>query len=547
MIDVLFMPFIIVYRIVRFPFLIIKYFFLGIYYIIKSVVEFIIFLPKKLFNKSAVKPDKKENKKEKNIRKQQEEQEKKSKELKGLLVKSYSHTFSHFINKTKEKINERFNNLQVVKNYKNKRDINRRALLMDFNAADSVRNDKKIRYKYLAKNEEGRITRGTFDAFSKLDVHSFLLSEGFEVYKIKEDKLSKFIGLQSESTSSKMSTKDLVFFLTQLSTYLKAGVTLVESVKILSRQGKNASRKKLFESIIYELTMGESFSQALFKQGKVFPRLLINMIETSEMTGQLASTLDNMVEYYSSMEKNRKQLITAMMYPSIIFVMAIAVVTFIMIWVIPQFVTIYASANAEIPGITMAVINLSSFLKDNLLYIAIGITFGIIIFYVAFRYVKPFKTLIQWILMHIPVIKNVIIYNEVTVFTKTFGSLLNHNVLIMNSMDILSRLTNNQIYKMMIEDTVANVGRGELLSKAFKGHWAFPETAYQMIVTGERTGQLGPMMIKVSEYYQEQQKNLVTQVKNFIEPIMISFMAVAVGGILLSVVLPMFNLYSSLE
>lgn len=559
--DILFWPFIIIYRIICFPFNIIKYVCLGLVYIL--VLFFSLFKTKQKDNVVKTTKKKKDEKPKKIKKEKKSKKEKDSssidlaknrhkrialdeKNVKGMVAKSYTHSLFHGVKDTKKKVSEWFSNLQVVKSHKNKRDINRKTLLIDFNSDDAKRSDKKNHYSYVAKNPEGRVIRGNFDAFSKLDVHSFLLSEGYEVYKIKVDTMSTILGLESDSSGKKMTTKELVFFLTQLSTYLKAGVTLVEAVKVLGKQGKNVKKKKLFQSIVYELTMGESFSEALYKQGKVFPRLLTNMIKTAEMTGQLAETLDNMSEYYTAIEKNRKQVVTAMMYPTILFVMSIGVVTFIMLWVIPQFVDIYAQADAAIPAITRYVIDFSVFLEENIAYIVLGVLAFIIVFYVAYRYNKLFKTLVQWTVMHVPVIKNIIIYNEVTVFTKTFGSLLNHNVLIMESMEILSRLTNNQIYKMMIMDTVANVGRGDLLSKAFKNHWAFPETAYQMVVTGERTGQLGKMMLKVADYYQEEQKNLVTQIKSLIEPIMISFIAVVVGGILLSVVLPMFNLYSAL-
>ena len=455
-----------------------------------------------------------------------------------------------FFKDTPDKIKGRFNqwwgSLSFVKNSRNKRDINRKALLIDFNSEDAVRNEKKVRYKYVCKNEDGKVIRGTFDAFSKLDVHSFLLSEGNTVYSIKESKFSRFLGLDNTINMVHIKPKELSFFLTQLSTYLKAGIPLVDSVKILGKQTKGKAREKLFQSIVYELTMGENFSEALFKQGNVYPRLLVNMIRTAEMTGDLPETLDDMAEYYTAIEKNRKQIVSAMLYPSIIFVFAIAIVTFIMVFAIPKFVTIYDKADAQIPAITRFVIDFSRFLQTKGIFVAIGAVAVIILLSVMYKTIKPLRTMNQWILMHIPVVKEVIIYNELTMFTKTLGSLINHNVFITDSMEILSRITNNEIYKMLILDTVSNLARGESISNAFKGHWAFPETAYQMLVTGERTGQLGPMMNRVAEYYQEQQVIVVNQIKSFIEPIMICGLAVVVGGILLSVVLPMFNLYSSL-
>ncbi len=132
-------------------------------------------------------------------------------------------------------------------------------------------------------------------------------------------------------------------------------------------------------------------------------------------------------------------------------------------------------------------------------------------------------------------------------FTKTFASLLKHNVFITDSMEILNKITNNEIYKNMILDTISNLAKGEKISLAFNNQWAFPIPAYEMIVTGERTGQLPEMMSKVSSYYQEQHRNAVTRVKAFIEPALIIFLTIGVGFIILSIVIPMFNMYSEIQ
>ena len=153
----------------------------------------------------------------------------------------------------------------------------------------------------------------------------------------------------------------------------------------------------------------------------------------------------------------------------------------------------------------------------------------------------------QYIAMHIPVVKQVIIYNEVTMFSKTFASLLSHNVYITDSMEILNKVTNNEIYKMMILDTVANLARGERISKAFENQWAFPVPAYEMIVTGEKTGQLAEMMAKVSTYYQSLHKDTVTKIKALVEPLLIIFLTFCVGVILLAVIIPMFNMYQQVQ
>lgn len=447
-----------------------------------------------------------------------------------------------------QSIKNKYANSTFVKNKKNKKDINRQALLISFEGEDAKKSSEKVMYEYVGKNAEGKVVKGYFAAFSKVEVHSFLLSEGFEVYSIKTNKLIQMLHSDVSGNRSKIKNKDLIFFLTQLSTYIKAGIPLVESLKILSRQYKNKTYQRIFRAIIYDLTMGDNFSDALTKQGEAFPKLLINMVKASELTGELPEALDDMADYYSETEKTRKQMVTALMYPSIVFVISVGVITFIMLFVVPKFVEIYESMDsAMVPAFTRMVLNISDFLQDNIIWIALGIVIFIIIMKYLYDNVKVIRTMMQWFVMHMPVFGNVVIYNEVTMFTKTFASLLAHNVFITDSMEVLNKITNNEIYKMLILDTITNLAKGEKISLAFKDHWAFPIPAYEMIVTGEKTGQLAEMMAKVSNYYQDLHKNAVARIKTFVEPVLIIFLTVIVGFIVLSIVIPMFNMYQAVQ
>ncbi len=453
------------------------------------------------------------------------------------------------IEKFNKKVKEWWANTPFAKNSVKKNDINRQALLLDLTGDDAKKSSQKVMFKYVAKSPEGNIIKGYFPAYSKVEVHSFLLSEGNEVYSIETNKwIQQFHPADVNSKSNKIKTKDLIFFITQLSTYIKAGIPLVEALKILSRQYKNANYQRIFRSLIYELSMGASLSDAMDKQGVAFPKLLINMVKVSEMTGELPEALDDMAEYYTEIDRTRKQMITALTYPAIIFVVAIAAIVFIMVWVVPRFVTIYSSMEgAELPGITQFVLNASIFLQKKWLWLVLGISLFTLIFVYMYKNIKSFRTFIQYVMMHLPIIGQVVIYNEVTMFTKTFASLLAHNVFITDSMEILNKISNNEIYKSLILDTITNLAKGEKISLAFNNHWAFPVPAYEMIVTGEKTGQLPEMMDKVAKYYQELHANSVTRIKTFVEPIMILFLTVIVGGIILSIVIPMFNLYNLVQ
>ena len=424
----------------------------------------------------------------------------------------------------------------------------RRKLQLELQQPEASTPGKAKIYRYKIKNTDGKIEYGNFTALSKMDVNSFLLNEGVEVYKIENNQLIDFLYGDSSVVGSKWSTKDLIFWLTQLSTYIKAGITLNDAIKILINQyGKQKDKKVTMQAIAYELTMGNTFSQALEKQGSKFPPLLINMLKAAEATGDLESTLDDMANYYTEMETTRKQMISAMTYPTIVIIFAIVVVCFIILYVVPQFEEIYASNGVTVTGLTAVVLAISKFLKTDAWMLLLAVIVAIIIFALAYKKVKAFRREVQVILMHIPVIKDIMIYNEIAIFTKTFASLLKNNVYITQSVEILSKITNNEIYKEIMYNTINNIVVGDKISKAFKNHWAVPDVAYNMIVTGESTGELAEMMDRVSHYYQEQHSSMVNNIKSFIEPLTIIFLAVVVGGIIISILVPMFDMYNQVS
>ena len=563
-----------------FPLNIFKYFFLGIVSILIFIAKFIQYFvygfgfPLILINKFrkpaipdmeiSSKEQKMLEKEEAKFRKQllaQEAEEKKLREnMASITDKDEYIDDSVKLEKPslKAKLNNILNNIfsapslfsKKIKEAKGnsiKKDIDRQALLIDISALNEEKSTVKLMYQYIAKAPDGKTIKGYFEGYSKTEVLSYLISEGYEVYNIKTNKYIQLFHSSYSYSRTKMANKDLIFFLTQLSTYIKSGIPLVDSLKILSKQYKKVKYKELFKALIYELSTGESLSSAMSKQGNAFPKILINMIKASEMTGELPETLDDMSEYFTNIEKTRKQMITAMMYPTIIFVVAIGVITFILLWVIPRFVDIYASMDAKIPAFTQMILNLSEFLKNYIYYVFGGIIGFLLILIYLYKNVKSVRYGMQWLAMHIPVMSNVIIYNEVTIFTKTFASLLSHNVFITDSMEILNQVTDNEIYRSLIKDTIINLAKGEKLSKAFENNWAFPIPAYEMLVTGEKTGQLPEMMKKVSDYYQELHTNSVSRIKTLVEPVLIVFLTVVVGAIILAIVIPMFGVYGAIQ
>lgn len=404
----------------------------------------------------------------------------------------------------------------------------------------------KTVYEYVARNKEGKLEKNYYEAYSLVEVQSYLLSEGYDIYRIRTNKTINLFH-RTANSKQKMKTSDMVFFLTQLSTYLKAGITLTEAVDILSRQFKKVSYQKLFKGIVSNLRSGDNFSEALAKTEGVFPKLLVNMIKASELTGDLPETLDDMADYYNQMDKTKKQMSSALTYPTLVLVLAVAVIAFVLIYVIPKFTSIFEQMDsAQVPAITQFIITASDFVKANFYWIMLIIIVILLLIKYLYSNIIAARAFMQRMAMKVPVLKDVIIFNEVTTFTKTFSSLLKHGVYITDTMTILMQITNNEIYRKMISSCIKHLKKGENISVAFKGHWAFPIPAYEMIVTGERTGKLAEMLAKVSEYYQELHSNIVSKMKVIIEPVLIIMLTGIVGVIILAVIVPMFSIYSSI-
>lgn len=448
-------------------------------------------------------------------------------------------------NKAKEKSQK-----QVVnQNFVNQQSTNSSNQLEGVSLPNKVENEKKKiqhpikSFRYTIINGVGKKEKGIFDAESENDVRNFLLSLDYQVLEVKEkSKYDIEIG-----GNGPISAGDLSFSLTQLSTYLRAGIPLADSVKILAKQTSKAKLKKSFSELVYQLLKGENLSDAMAMQGKIFPKLLINMIKTAEMTGDLPSILDDMSEYYTSMDQTKKQMKSAMIYPVVVLIIAFGVLIFMLTYLVPQFSTMFADNGAKMPALTLFILDVSNFVKTKWWIILLVIVIFAIVFHQLYTKVQKFREGFQIILMHLPVIKNIIIYNEIANFTKTFASLLNHGVFITDSMEILGKITNNEVYKRIIKKCLENLAKGDTVSSAFKGEWAIPVVAYEMIVTGESTGQLGNMMDKVASHFQMLHKNVIDQMKSLIEPILICFLAVVVGIILISIIQPMFSIYSQVK
>ncbi len=451
-----------------------------------------------------------------------------------------------FTQKISDWFSEQYNNIPSVKKKREEYEASLVPIVMD-PKVDGVRSETKVTYRYIARNAKGKIITDYFPAFSRMDVYSYLTDEKMIVYDISTSKGVSFLHSNSNLFETKMSTKDLIFWLTQLSTYIKAGIPLTDSVRVLAQQDKRKKYKGLYESLIFELTTGQTFSEALARQGGAFPQLLINMVKSSEMTGSVEKTLDEMSEYYQEIEDTKRAIIGAIAYPSVVLVFAVGIVIFMLTYIVPKFVEVYASMDAEVNAITQLCLDISAFLRTKYLYLISGVLIVVVSYVLAYKKSRSFKAFMQRVFMHLPVVGKLIIAKEMSMFARTFASLQKNNVLLADSMDILAKITSNEVYKDLMMRTIANLIKGNKMSETFANHWAVPEIAYFMIVTGESTGELAEMLDRVADYYQKEERTTVGSIKTFIEPVMIISLAVVVGFILVAILIPMFDIYSTVQ
>ena len=342
----------------------------------------------------------------------------------------------YFLFGKKEKINEMF---EVKKTKNSKNDVFKKT------KTDYVEKQEKKHFRYKAKNSKGKIINGTFDAYNINQAKRYLSSDDLEIISIKErEKYDVDINIGSPISLSKLS-----FALTQLATYLKAGMPLVNAFRLLAKQENNKEKKKIYDMIVCDLLSGDNLSEAMEKQKNVFPRLLINMVKSSELTGDLSNVLEEMANYYESIDKTKKEIRSAMTYPSLVFIFSIIVVTFVLVWIVPQYQKMFVNYGADLPKITVIIINISNYIRSNMLNILIVIIVVLLIYLYLFKKVRSFKLFMQGLYLRFPVMRKVIMYSEVSMFARTFASLINHGVHITDSMDVLMDVSDNEVYQLM--------------------------------------------------------------------------------------------------
>ncbi|HKK54017.1 MAG TPA: type II secretion system F family protein [Patescibacteria group bacterium] len=398
-------------------------------------------------------------------------------------------------------------------------------------------------YKYKAKdNSKNKIIRNNIVAFNETEAIQKLAKKDWRVLKMQnisdnfEGKLLLYI--------NKIKQKDLVMFFRQFAVMIEANVTIVESLKTLVDQTKNISLQKLISELAYDVDSGYLLSDAMAKRPDVFSEFYINIIRSGETSGKLEEVLNYLAD---EVEKNYdmvSKIKNAMIYPIFIISALIGVGIFMMVFILPELISVIAESGGELPVSTRIVIAVSNFLQSYLwlvIILAVGAVFG-------FKYIAKTKkggAILDKMRISLPVFGNLFRLIYIVRFTRSLGTLLKGGVNISKSLEISGRVVKNQVYKRLINDTLKAVNDGSSIVSAFEKSSDMPVMVTQMMAIGEKAGKLDDVLDRITEFYNKEINSTLDNLTTILEPLIMVILAVGVGIMVAAVILPMYNLASS--
>lgn len=406
-------------------------------------------------------------------------------------------------------------------------------------------------YSYVAQTSAGKRVVKKMKAGSRDEVEAKLRRGGMKVVSINEEKGGAKGGgfwsmqLGGGSPAPKVSGEMLVVFTRQFSTMIGAGIPVLECLDILEEQAEDPGFKQCLQQIVEDVRGGNDLSQALGKHPKVFERIYVNMIKAGEASGQLDTILLRLAGYMEATEKLRREIKGAMTYPVISLTMILGITTFLLIFIIPRFKIIFATLGVKLPWITRFILGISAALTHNYGKIFI-ILVGTILFLRWWKKTDSGNYIWDKMMLKLPVFGPLLQKVALSRFAKTFATLLRSGVPVLGALEIVSSTAGNRIVEEAVNNARESIRQGETLAGPLGESWVFPPMVVRMISVGERSGALEQLLEKISEFYDEQVSAMVDSLTSLIEPLMIGVMGVIVGGIVLSVFLPIFKMQEAL-
>jgi type IV pilus assembly protein PilC len=394
-------------------------------------------------------------------------------------------------------------------------------------------------FTYTARAFNGDLRTATIDASSRDDVISQLRKQRLSVVKIDQD-ASKKIGKGS------IKTRDVVIFTRQFSTMINSGLPLVQALTILAEQTDNKSLAEVTKKVVFDVESGNTVADALSKHPRAFTNLYVNMVAAGEAGGILDTILMRLATFLEKNDALVRKVKGAMIYPTVIMSVAGIAVVVLLIFVIPVFAGMFASGGMALPLPTRIVIGASGFLKAYWWIIgAIGISGG----YLGKKYyaTSSGKLVIDRFMLRVPVLGDVLRKSAVSRFTRTLGTLISSGVSILEGLEITAKTAGNRVIQDAIMQSRSSIAGGDTIAQPLQKSKVFPPMVISMIAVGEQTGGLDEMLSKIADFYDEEVDAAVSNLLSLLEPIMIVFLGVVVGGMVVAMYLPIFDMVNAVQ
>src|SRR5436190_5783045 len=392
-------------------------------------------------------------------------------------------------------------------------------------------------YAYVARETaSGREIRSSVEAVSEQAAIAALLNRNLLVVSIQEK-----IGKKGKTSGGKVALSDLVIFTRQLATMIDAGLAMVQSLQALADQTSNKVMRDVIKDVCARVESGDSFSEALQKHPKVFTRLYVCMVSAGEKGGLLAEILGRLATYLENAARLRKKVKSAMMYPTVVTVVAILITIFLLVKVVPVFGEIFASFGAKLPAPTQFLIDISNLVKKWLIVFLVG-GGGLVYGWLYFIKTPPGRHFWDSRRIKLPIFGSIAHKICLARFTRTLASLIRSGVPILEVLQIVSQTVGNVVMEKAIKTAASDIERGESISMALGKHPVFSSMIICMITAGEQTGKIDNMLERISDFLDEEIETTLSGLTSLIEPILIVFLGVVIGTMVICMFLPIFKL-----
>lgn len=405
-------------------------------------------------------------------------------------------------------------------------------------------------FEYLVKDNEGHDQTGVEEAPDSNTIVQSLRRKGFLIVRINEVKQKKILSFSTKRAprekGGRIKIDDLVIFSRQMATLIGAGVPLLQSLEALDEQTEKAKFKTIIRSLKDQVQGGKSFSESLQKYPREFSLLFIHMVRAGETSGHLEEILDRLANYLEKTSALQNKIRAALTYPAVVSAMALMITTAMLTFVIPKFAEIFQSVNARLPTPTLILINVSNFMRTNILWISAALVIAIL----AFRQWKKTKSgsfIWDAFKLKLPVFGPLFMKVAVSKFARTLSTLLKSGVSILPSLEIVAHTSGNSQLEKLLLSLRASVTKGEGLVTPLSQSPLLPPMVIRMIAVGEETGELEQMLTKVSDFYDAQVDSAVNSLTSLIEPFVIAFLGIVIGGIVFAMFLPILTLTQAIH